>query len=399
MRVTCQLINTDDGGELWSEQYDREMADVFALQEEMTRAIVDKLKGSLVEQLRVSPRHTESRSAYHHYLKGRFYWSKRYEGGLNKAMEEFECAIRDDSNYALAYSGVADTLIWRGLYSLECPRDLFSRAERYVGKALSINSRLPEAHASLALIQLSAHWDFAAAENEFLWAIELDPAQPLAHVYYSWMLVIADRYWEAGVAAKRAQDLDPFSPLVMSGVVWMHLHIREFDQAIEAADKCLEVDPNFLVALYLQGMAYMCKGQLTEAAPLMERATALSGRAPFHLGLQGLLYAKMGRTKEVEEIVQELDGLRAGGRYVPPHCYAYIYAGLGDYDRAFDWQEKACEDGAPPLYFVSPAIDCLRSDPRHTDHMRRMRRRASDTLAIRIPASRQSGAVDLLRPE
>ncbi len=124
IRVSCQLLNTEDGYELWSEQYDRELADVLMLQEDITRAIVDKLKVSLVEHLRPNRRQTESKSAYHHYLKGRFYWSKRYEGGLRTAREEFERAIADDPEYALAYSGLADTLVLRGLYSLERPRDV-----------------------------------------------------------------------------------------------------------------------------------------------------------------------------------------------------------------------------------------------------------------------------------
>jgi serine/threonine-protein kinase len=366
-------LNTEDGYELWAEQYDREMADVLLLQEEMTRAIVDKLKVSLVEHLRPTRRQTENKSAYHHYLKGRFYWSKRYEGGLKTAMDEFEHAIADDPHYALAYAGLADTLVFRGLYSLERPRDVFARAEKQVEKALSLDSRLPEAHSSQALIQLSAHWDWVAAENEFLRATELDPSQVLAHIYYSWLLAMSGRQWEAGVEAKRAQDVDPLSPLVNSGVAWMHFVGRDYDRAIEEAHKCLEVDPNFLVGLYVLGLAHLRKKNFDEAASLIERATMMSGRAPFYLGLQGLLYGEMGDVSEVNEIIAELDRLRETGRYVPPHCYVYIYAGLCDYDRAFEWQEKACEDGAPPHYFLSPAIDCLHADPRHQAHLARMR--------------------------
>ena len=372
VRVACQLVNTEDGCEVWAEHYDREMADIFLLQDEMTRAIVDKLKGSLDEQMRVSRRQTENRAAYHHYLKGRFYWSKRYEGGLKMAMDEFECAIRDDPNYALAYSGLADTLAFRGLYSLDRPRDVFPQAQKYVEKALSIDGRLPEAHTSLALIQLSAQWDWAAAENEFLRATELDPRQAQAQIYYSWLLALTGRHWEAGVAAKRAQDVDPLSPLVNSGVAWMYFVSKEYDRAIDEAHKCLEVDQNFLVGLYVLGLAYLRKQQYDQAAPLIERSTVLSGRAPFYLGLQGLLYAEMGEHEKVKDIIADLDELRAKGRYVPPHCYVYIYAGLREFDRAFEWQEQACEDGAPPYYFLSPAIECLHGDERHKAHMARM---------------------------
>jgi tetratricopeptide (TPR) repeat protein len=249
---------------------------------------------------------------------------------------------------------------------------VFVRAEKHVAKALSIEARLPEAHTSLALILLSAYWDWTGAENEFLRATELDPTQAQAHIYYSWLLAMQGRHWEAGVVAKRAQDIDPLSPLVNSGVAWMHFVSREYDRAIEESQKCLEVDANFLVGLYVLGLSYLRQGSYAEAMPLIERATALSGRAPFYLGLQGLLFAEMGEHDKVSRIISDLDQLRADGRYVPPHCYVYIYAGLGDFDRAFEWQEKACVDGAPPYYFLSPAIDCLHKDDRHKAHLARM---------------------------
>lgn len=373
IRVSCQLLNTQDGYEIWSEQYDRKLADVFTLQDEMTRAIVDKLKVSLVEHLRPSSRRTDNRAAYHHYLRGRFYWSKRYEGGLKAAMDEFQQAITEDPDYAPAYAGLADTLMFIGLYSLERPRDMYARAATFIDRALSLDHMLPEAHTSLALVQLSASWDWHGAENSFLRAIELDPLHAPAHVYYSWLLALSGREWEAGVAAKRAQDIDPLSPLVNSGVAWMYFVSRDYDRAIEEAQKCLEVDPNFLVGLYVLGLAYLRKKLHAVAEPLIERSTLLSGRAPFYLGLQGLLFAETGELDKVAGIIAELDALRDKGRYVPPHCYVYIYAGLGDFDRAFEWQDKACDDGAPPYYFFSPAIDCLHRDERHKRHLERMR--------------------------
>ena len=121
------------------------------------------------------------------------------------------------------------------------------------------------------------------------------------------------------------------------------------------------------------GLSYLRKEAYAQASPLIERATVLSGRAPFYLGLQGLLYAETGERDKVVDIISDLDALRANGRYVPPHCYVYIYAALKDFDRAFEWQEKACEDGAPPYYFLSPLIDCLQSDERHKAHLARMR--------------------------
>jgi len=373
LRVSCELVNTAQGYEIWAEQYDREMADVFAVQDEITRAIVEKLKISLAEELRAPRRYTENRTAYHHYLKGRFYWSKRYEGGLKMAMEEFERAANDDENYALAYSGLADTLVFRGLYSIEPPRQAFAKAKVQIDKALAIDEGLPEAHTSLGLIQLSAHWNWIAAEREFLCSLELGKNQPLTHMYYAWLLAMAGRKWEAGVQAKRAQDLDPLSPLINSGAGWAQFMNKDFSQAVDECQRCLDVDPDFLVGLYVMALCYTRMGMRSEAAPLIEKAVRLSGRAPFYLGLVGLIYAQTGDTARAIETLAELDQMAQTGRYVPPHCYVYIYAGLRDFDRAFEWQAKACEDGAPPFYFLSPAIDMLHDDWRHKAHLQRMR--------------------------
>jgi serine/threonine protein kinase/tetratricopeptide (TPR) repeat protein len=373
MRVTCNLVNIE-GYQIWAGQYDREIADVFALQDEITRAIVNELRLSLVSELRVPRRHTENRVAYHHYLRGRFYWSKRYEGGLKTAMEEFQRAVGCDENYARAYSGLADTLMFRGLYSIEPPRNAFAQAKTQIEKALSIDDALPEAHASLGLNHLSAQWDWNAAEREFLRSLDLDKNQPLTYMYYAWLLAMAGRKWEAGVQAKRAQDLDPLAPLINSGVAWAYFMNKDFDQAILECQRCLDVDPDFLVGLYVMALSYTRKDRHAEAAPLIEKAVRMSGRAPFYLGLIGQLYARTGDTPHAQAILAELDEIAQTGRYVPPHCYVYIYAGLGDYDRAFEWQAKACEDGAPPFYFLSPAIDMLQDDPRHIAHLKRMRR-------------------------
>ncbi len=376
LRVAWRLTNVADGRQIWADQDDREtsqIANVFSLQDEMTRTIVDKLKVAWVDRLQPVRRYTENREAYHDYLRGRFYWSKRYQGGLKRAMVEFDAAIAQDDRYALAYSGRADVFAFLGLYSLMPPRAAFAKAKEAADTALSIDETLPEAHASLGLIALSANWDWLAAEAEFQRAIELDKTQAIAHVYYAWLLALADRRTEAVVATRRAQDLDPLSPLVNSGAGWTHFLSRDYDRAIAECRKCLDVDPGFLVGLYVMAMAYTKKGLYDDALPLIARATELSGRAPFYLGLLGQIYAETGRAAEVEGILAELDRLSQTS-YVPPHCYVYIHASRRDADRAFDWQERACDDGAPPFYFLSPAIEVLHADPRHQAHLARMRR-------------------------
>jgi TolB-like protein/Tfp pilus assembly protein PilF len=372
LRVACRLTNVADGYQIWSERYDREMADVFALQDEMTRSIVDKLKVAWVDKLPPIRRYTDDSESYLHYLRGRFYWSKRYEGGLKTAKQEFESALEKDRQNALAYSGLADVFAFLGLYSIMPPRAAFAKAKENADTALAVDDTLPEAHTSLGLIALSAKWDWRVAEGAFMRAIELDKRQALAHLYYAWLLALRERRTEAVIAIKRAQDADPLAPLVNSGAGWMYFLMREFDLAIAECQKCMEVDPNFLVGLYVMAMAYAQKGEYDAAMPLITRATALSNRGPFYLGLLGQIYAETGKMDDADQILNELDRRSAAGEYVPPHCYVYIHASRRDTDRAFEWQERACEDGAPPFYFFSPAIGSLHGDPRHKAHLARM---------------------------
>jgi len=372
LRVACRLTNVADGHQIWSERYDRELADVFALQDEMARSIVDKLKVAWVDKLQPIRRYTDNRESYLHYLKGRFYWSKRYEGGLMTAKQEFEHALEGDERNAQAYSGLADVYAFLGLYSIIPPRAAFAVAKTNVDKALAIDDALPEAHTSQGLIAMSANWDWRVAEAEFMRALDLDKSQAPAHLYYAWLLALRDRRTEAIIAIKRAQNSDPLSPLVNSGAGWMYFLLREYDQAIAECQKCVEIDTNFLVGMYVMAMAYARKGEYEKAMPLITRAADLSNRAPFYLGLLGQIYAETGRMAEADQVLADLDRRSAGGGYVPPHCYVYIHASRGDLNKAFEWQEKACADGAPPFYFMSPAIGTMHDDPRHKAHLSRM---------------------------
>jgi Tfp pilus assembly protein PilF len=352
------------------------MADVFALQDEMARSIVDKLKVAWVDKLQPIRRYTDNRESYLHYLRGRFYWSKRYEGGLMTAKQEFEHALERDARNAQAYSGLADVYAFLGLYSIIPPRSAFAVAKTNVDKALAIDDALPEAHTSQGLIAMSANWDWRAAEAEFMRALDLDKSQAPAHLYYAWLLALRERRTEAIIAIKRAQNADPLSPLVNSGAGWMYFLLREYDQAIAECQKCVEIDANFLVGMYVMAMAYARKGEYDTAMPLITRAADLSNRAPFYLGLLGQIYAETGRMAEAEQVLAELERRSAAGSYVPPHCYVYIHASRGDLNKAFEWQEKACEDGAPPFYFLSPAIGTMHDDPRHKAHLNRMQSQA-----------------------
>jgi tetratricopeptide (TPR) repeat protein len=309
------------------------------------------------------------RRAFYLCLKGRFFWSKRYEGGLKTARECFEEALRIDPNLALAHAGLADTYSFLGFYCLVRPRDAFAIAKTSVERALALDEGLAEAHTSLGLLKLGGDWDWNAAVRAFRRAIELDPSHAPARIYLSWTLVLLGRFEEAHEEAERAQDIDPLSPQLNAGAAYTFFLSRAYERGIRECEKALEVDKEFLIALYVMGM---CKAQLElydEAAADLERTVELSRGMPFYLGLLGKVYADMGRRDKVLEVTRQL-GDQSRKVYVPPHCHVYIHAGLGDFDTAFDWQDQAFLDGASPFNYFSPVIECLHQDPRFKADLR-----------------------------
>ena len=373
LRITAQLVSADDGCHIWSECYNRDMADVLGVQEGIAQNVVDKLQVTFAEAhaSRLTRQHTGNPRAYHLYLKGRFFWARRYHAGLRSALEHFQKAIEEDAGYALAYAGVADAYTFIGFYSLQRPREAFASAASAAQRALEIDPLLAEAHTSLALVKLGGEWDFAGAERELRRALELDPSQALPRIYLAWVLILRGDTSGGIVEARRAQELEPLSPLVNAGVAFALYNSRRYEEAIAECERSLEVDPNLLLAIHFMAMCRCQQGRLQEAIALSERTAAMSERAPFYLGLLGHFCARAGARDRVDALLAELTELRER-KYVPPHCMVYIYVGLNDLDRAIEWEAKAFDDGASPFNYVSPVIDNLRRDPRHAAEMRRM---------------------------
>jgi serine/threonine protein kinase/tetratricopeptide (TPR) repeat protein len=373
IRITAQLVSAEDGCHLWSEGYDQRMEDVFAVEDAIARSVIDRLKIALTEfpSRPLIRRFTNNPRAYHSYLKGRFYWSRRYHGGLLAALDQFRLALKEDASYALPYAGLADAYAFLGFYSLQKPREAFAQAVAAAGKALAIEPDLPEAHTSLALVELGHAWNWSNAEREFRLAIALDPSQAAPRIYLSWLLILLGDIAGGIVEARKGQELDPLSPLVNSGVAYMFFLARRYEEAVAECGKSLEVDANFIVAIYVMGMCRAQQSRLVEAVELMERAAAIAGRAPFYLGLLGNFYARAGAVDKVARILDELQSL-AAKTYVPPHAFAYVYAGQNDFDRAFEWEAQAFECGASPFNYFSPVIENLHKDPRHLAELRRM---------------------------
>jgi serine/threonine-protein kinase len=373
LRVTAQLVSGADGCHIWSEGYDRQMADVFVLQDEIAQSVVDRLKTTVAEfPLRpLVRRYTDNPRAYHLYLKGRFHWSRRYSGGLRAALEHFQKAIDEDAGYALAQVGVADAYSFIGFYSIQHPKTAFSRAAAAVQRALEIDPELPEAHTSLALLKLGSEWNCAEAQTHFKHALSLDPTQTLARIYYAWMLVLMGDPATANMHVRIALEVDPMSPLIRTGAAYMLFLSRQYEAAAAECQKALEVDPSFIIAIYVTGMCRVQQSRFAEAIELMERAAAMAHRAPFYIGLLGNFYGRAGMPDKAREILSELES-RQAEIYVPPHAFAYVHAGLGDLDEAFAWQARAFDDGASPFNYFSPVIEVMQADPRHRADTRRM---------------------------
>ena len=374
IRITAQLVRAEDGSHLWGERYDREMSDVFGVQDEIAAAIATALKIKLsVEKERPAQPDTQDKEAYHLYLRGRYLQNQRSPELMRKGMECFERAIDRDSSYALPYAGLSDLLCITGLWGREPPHEIYPRAIAAASKALEIDDRLGDAHASLAFAKDLHYWDWAASEEEFKRALDLNPNSPLGHVWYSYHLSMLGRHNEAIELARRGVDLDPLSTSVNFGAVRAYFYGRRYDEAISQGRRGLELGSNDFPTLFQLGESYMQKGMPDEAIAFCQHSVDVSEHHPVALGSLGHVYGLSGRREQAEKIIDELTDL-SERIYVPPATIAFVYLGLRIVDRLNQWLEKAYLDRSAilPYLVVSPSTDSLQTDPGLQDLRRRM---------------------------
>ncbi len=356
LRITAQLINVEDGFHIWSEKYDRELDDIFAIQDEISLAIVDKLKVKLLgeEKSALVKRYTGDQEAHNLYLKGLYFWNRRHEGGMKRAMECFRQAIDKDPDYALAHVGVADTYNITGMFGYLPPKEAFPKAIAAAKRALEIDDTLGEAHASLGFARTFYDWDWSAAESEFIRAIELSPNYATAHEWYGLCLSATGRNDEGINEAEKARDLDPLSLIINAVVGLLYCFARRYEESIANQKKTLELDPNFLIANGWIVMAYAENGMCDRAVQTMSRVEASAAEHPFTLGYFGYYYGACGQDKDALRILEILNEL-AKTRYVSPMHQAHTLIGLGRIDEAFDFVEKAYAE-RDPLLALTKAI-------------------------------------------
>jgi serine/threonine-protein kinase len=375
LRVSAQLVSAKDGYEIWSENYDRELADVFAVQEEIARSIVSALQLRLGQHSdsALAERPTRDLDAYDLYLKGRFAWNQRTGASLLLAAQYFKQAVQRDSGFARAYAGLADATLLLPQYSAVSPSVAWPEAKAAAAKALALDSTLAEAHTSLAYGTMLHEWDWTSAEAEFKRAIASDPNYPTAHHWYSDYLAGRGRIEEALKEMRRGLELDPLSRIIGTELAWIYCIKDRPDEAMAQIDKVLRLDPNFGHAYWVQSLAYLQLREYPKALKAIEHSEELSGFYSQNETNKIWAYAGMGDTAAARRILAGLEE-RSKKEYVPGMIFAVAYTGLGDKARAIEWLNKGIDqrDAMMPENFYDPLIDPLRTDPSYAEVERRM---------------------------
>jgi serine/threonine protein kinase/Tfp pilus assembly protein PilF len=374
LSIDAELVNVENNSHIWGAAYNRKLADLLAIQQEITKDISDKLSRRLSgeDEKQLAKRLTTNPEAYQLYLKGRYFAEKLTEEGVNKGIEYFHQAIDIDPNYALAYEGLSYAYYTSNDFFLT-PQESMPKAREAGRKALELDDTLAEAHVDLAIIHFWYDYDWNAAEREFRRAIELKPNSADAHAYFGWELISAGRVDEGIAESKRAVELDPLSIEVNETAGQNLYYARQYDQGIEQLRKILDMEPDYWLARMLLGLAYEAKGDLARAVVELKKAREIEASIPWPLAELGHAYAQSGRKGDAENALRELEG-RSKRSYVPAYNFAEVYIGLGDKGQALAMLEKAYADRSMMLTLlpVDHEFDSLHSDPRYTGLLRRM---------------------------
>lgn len=370
MLISAELVDIRDNKQLWGEQYERKLADMLSVQREIAREITNNLRPTLsgVDQSRMDKQYTANPEAYQLYLKGRFYWNKRTPADFQKSIEYFQQAIAKDPDYALAYSGLADAYTLLTVYSSEPAHKLMPQAKRAALKALELDDKLAEAHASYGQIVVYYDYELATAEQQYRRALELNPNYATAHQWLAEHLAAVKRFDEAIAEIQRALQLDPLSVIMNRIYADILVDSRRYDEAIEQYKKTLELDPNFPTAHYFLGRAYEALGKYDQAVAQYTTAGRISGWSPEVVAAANQVYAREGWKAywqaSLDQILKQ-----PGGRTFPPFVIATFYARLGQTEEAISWLHRGYEerDFRMTLISVSFEFDSIRSDPRFVE--------------------------------
>ena len=377
LRITAQLVDVSDGSHLWSQRFDREMEDVFKIQDEISLAIVDKLRVKLLgaEKAGLLKRYTENHEAYNFYLKGRYYsWNRRTKAGLNKSLEYYRRAIEIDPLYALAYTGIADAFNLLGFCGWIPSSEVCAQSKAAAEKALGIDNTLSEAHTAMAWIKDWYEWDWTGAKREFEQAIALNASNADAYHKYSHFLTEMGYFDESVEAMNRALEIEPLA-VDFHACSGMNLYLaRRYDAAIEQLNKTIELDPNFYDSYGWLGMTYVQKARYQNAIEIFKKAEGFPEISTRMIAAQVYVYAAAGNRSEAQRRLEQLTEI-SKKKTIEPYFIAWAYAGLGQKDRALEFLNKAYEARSGfmrMLIKVDPWLDGLRSDLKFTELLKKM---------------------------
>lgn len=374
VRITAQLIRVSDETHLWAESYERNLRDILALQGEVARAIAREIqiKLTLHQQKRLDSASSLDPEAHEAYLKGRHLWNRRTEDGMRKSITQYEEAIRQHPEYAMAYAGVADSYVMLACRGMAPAKETFRKAKAAARKALDLDSELAEAHGSLAHVRLH-DWDWEGLEKDFQKAIQLNPAETIVYYWYGEFLMSMGRPEEAIAMTQKAHQADPLSPVIGSSLAMILYLARRYDQAVQVLERTHEINPNHFLPHLRTGLVHIQQNRYDDAIRELRTAVTLADQSTETLAALAMAYAAAGMTNEAEEITSGLEKLQ-GKRYVLPYNIAKIYAAASNKDKAFEWLEKAYQEGNPDLIELNsePVFDRLRTDARLSDLMRRI---------------------------
>jgi serine/threonine protein kinase/tetratricopeptide (TPR) repeat protein len=371
----AELVDVRRGTRLWGEQAPRKIPDALAV-EEMAREVSLALGGKTqaTDERRLAGIRQQNPEAYDLYLKGRYQWNKRSVEGIEKSIGFFKQAIARDPTYAPAYAGLAGSYDLFAFYGIRSPREVLPMARDAAIRAIELDATIAEAHTSLAHFLYQFEWDFPAAEKEFRRAIEVNPNDPNAHQWYSNFLSVSKRAEESFEQIRLARRLDPLNLITYADAGLAFYLAGQHDRAIEELSQSLELEGNFYLTHIDLGLAKAAKGLFEQAMAEARTAMSLVPNDPNPISLFGYACARSGRRGEAEQALESLHAL-SREKYVSAFPMAFLYAGLGNKEKVFEWLEKAYEERAGFLVYlnVEAAFDSLRSEPRFQDLVRRMK--------------------------
>ncbi|MCC7168779.1 MAG: hypothetical protein IT565_14535, partial [Rhodospirillales bacterium] len=362
IRITAQLVGAADGYHLWSERYDREMADVFDIQEEIAQAIAGKLRVQTAAGQPLIARHTANLEAYNLYLEGRYWWRQATRESWAKAVERFERAIAAEPVYAPPYAGLAVAYTYLSIHGWARPRDVMPAAKQHALKALALEETLAEAHWALAYVHQWFEWNWRAAEREYRRAVALNPGDAHLRMVFSCFLLFIGRTEEALAAGQQAAKLDPVSEEVCRLAIYLDWLAGRFDETEARGRKGIELHPHSAGIHGAFGLALALGGRLGEAVAALRKAGELAAGDPFYACCLGYVYALQERRAEAAAIAEELEMHRRAG-FFSPTWLAILYGALGDLERAFGLLECAFEERDSFLVAAraDPVFDPLRA--------------------------------------